>query len=167
MEYWDVYFENADDLKRAKREQLEGVIDTLPWVATIDAFQHWVYENPNHSLENRTAAWLQISSKFGSKHIDWTGLEPFRANAWQKQLHLFEVPFYYIEYAIAQLGAIAIWRNYKQNPTKTIEQYLAALQLGYTASLPEIYETAGIKFDFSTAYIAELMDFIRAEMAKL
>jgi oligoendopeptidase F len=167
MEYWDAYFENPEDLKRAKREQLEGVIDTLPWVATIDAFQHWVYENPNHSESDRTNAWLGISGKFASKHIDWSGLGEYRANTWQKQLHLFEVPFYYIEYAIAQLGAVAIWRNYKQNPEKTIQQYLAALELGYSASLPEIYETAGIQFNFSTEYIKELMDFVRTEMGKL
>jgi len=89
------------------------------------------------------------------------------ANLWQKQLHIFEVPFYYIEYGMAQLGAIAVWKNYKENPEKGLQQYLNALKLGYTKTIKEIYETAGIKFDFSAAYVKELAEFVKAELDKL
>lgn len=167
MEYWDVFFSNENDLKRAKRQQLESVMDTLPWIAAIDKFQHWVYENPNHTLNERYDAWLTISKAFGSNVINYEGFEANLKRKWQVQLHLFEVPFYYIEYGFAQLGAIAVWRNYKQNPSDTIHKYKNALALGYTKSIPEIYKTAGIKFDFSPNYIKELMDFVKDEYQKL
>jgi oligoendopeptidase F len=101
---------------------------------------------------------------FGSAVVDWSGFEEVRSNLWQKQLHLFEVPFYYIEYGMAQLGAIALWRNYKQNPEKTIKQYKEALKLGYTKSIGEIYKTAGIEFNFSRNYVKELMQFVSDEL---
>lgn len=167
MEHWDVFFTNENDLKRAKRQQLEGVIDTLPWIATIDKFQHWVYENPNHTIAERFENWLNITTDFGSSVVNYGGLEANLKRKWQVQLHLFEVPFYYIEYGFAQLGAIAVWRNYKNNPKLAIENYKKALALGYTKSIPEIYQTAGIKFDFSNDYIKELMDFVKAEYQKL
>jgi len=160
MEHWDEYFENSEDEKRAKIKHLEDILETLPWVATIDAFQHWIYENPKHTSEEREAAWLKIYGKFSDSVTDWSGLEVNKANVWQKQLHLFEVPFYYIEYAIAQLGALAVWRNYCQNPEKALNQYLDALALGYTVPIKEIYATAGIEFNFSKKYIAELMAFL-------
>jgi oligoendopeptidase F len=164
MDHWDVYFSNPADLKRARTEHLAQVIDTLPWVATIDAFQHWVYENPAHSNEERTTAWLQISDRFSSGLVDYSGYEYFKSIAWQKQLHLFEVPFYYIEYGMAQLGAIAVWRNYKQDPQKALSDYLKALSLGHTAGIREVYEAAGVRFDFSEEYIKELMDFVGQEL---
>ncbi len=163
MEHWHVFFENKEDLKRAKRQQLESVMDTLPWIAAIDKFQHWVYQNPKHSIAERYAIWESIMDDFGSNVINYKGLEENLRRRWQAQLHLFEVPFYYIEYGFAQLGAIAIWRNYKMNARRTIDQYKAALSLGYTKSIPEIYQTAGIKFDFSPAYVKELMDFVKME----
>ncbi|MCS6823567.1 MAG: M3 family oligoendopeptidase [Cytophagaceae bacterium] len=164
MEHWDVYFKDKKELARAKREHLEGVIKTLPWVATIDKFQHWVYENPTHSIEERKRKWLEIFSEFSSPLIDWKGCEKYRYYTWQKQLHLFEVPFYYIEYGIAQLGAIAIWKNYKSNPKKAFSDYLDALKLGYTATVKDIYKTANISFDFSPEYIGELISFVIQEM---
>jgi oligoendopeptidase F len=167
MDHWDVYFSDPEELKRAKKEHLSQVIDTLPWVATIDAFQQWIYENPNHSPEERTRAWLRISERFSSGQIDYSGYEKFREIQWHKQLHLFEVPFYYIEYGMAQLGAIALWRNFKKNPEKALADYLAALSLGHTAGIREVYETAGVKFDFSESYIRELMDFVGREMDAL
>jgi oligoendopeptidase F len=88
-------------------------------------------------------------------------------NLWQKQLHIFEVPFYYIEYGIAQLGAIAVWKNYKENPEKGLSSYLEALKLGYTKTIKEIYETAGIEFNFTASYVKELADFVQAELEKL
>jgi oligoendopeptidase F len=167
MDNWDVYFDNAEDLNRAKKEQLADVLKTLPWVAVIDQFQHWIYTNPNHTAADREETFKQIFNRFGAGFADWTDLEQQFGNGWQKQLHLFEVPFYYIEYAIAQLGAIAVWKNYKENPEKALEQYLAALALGYTKPMNEIYETAGIKFDFSAEYVKELASFVKSELEKL
>jgi oligoendopeptidase F len=167
MDNWDVYFDKEEDLIRAKREQLLDVLKTLPWVAVIDQFQHWIYTNPSHNAGDREAAFKQIYTRFGAGFTNWEGLDLEFGNLWQKQLHLFEVPFYYIEYAIAQLGAIAIWKNYKENPEKALQQYLDALALGYTRPMNEIYETAGIKFDFSVTYIRELALFVKNELDKL
>jgi oligoendopeptidase F len=167
MDEWDHYFEDPKDAKRAKIKHLEDILETLPWVATIDAFQHWIYENPNHSIEERSEAWERIYSRFSDSITDWKGLETAKAKLWQKQLHLFEVPFYYIEYAIAQLGALAVWRNYCANPAKALDQYLNALSLGYTKPMKEIYATAGISFDFSQGYIAELMAFLVEKIHQL
>ncbi|WP_214071591.1 M3 family oligoendopeptidase [Mucilaginibacter sp. dw_454] len=167
MDNWDVFFDNEEDLKRAKRDQLVDVLKTLPWVAVIDQFQHWIYTNPDHLASERAEAWLKIYEPFGAGFADWSGLEEAEANLWQKQLHIFEIPFYYIEYGFAQLGAIAVYKNYKENPEKALEQYLSALKLGYTKTIKEIYETAGIKFDFSAGYVKELADFIKGEIDKL
>ncbi len=164
MDAWDEFFTKEDELKRAKREHLEQLIETLPWVATIDKFQHWIYENPTHSKEERVAAWGNIFTAFTDTITNWDGLDVNKSYLWQKQLHLYEVPFYYIEYGMAQLGAIAVWKNYKQDKTKGLEGYKAALKLGYTKSIPEIYQAANIKFDFSRDYIKELMDFVQQEL---
>jgi oligoendopeptidase F len=167
MDYWDVYFENPEDLKRAKIKHLEDIIETLPWVATVDKFQHWLYENPSHSPEERTEAWIQIYEKFTDNTTNWSGIQQFKANLWQKQLHIFEVPFYYIEYGIAQLGAIGVWKNYKENPQKGLQGYLNALKLGYTKPIGEVYAAANIPFDFSKEHIASLMEFVGEELRKL
>jgi oligoendopeptidase F len=167
MDNWYLYFDNEEDLLRAKKEQLSDVLKTLPWVAVIDQFQHWIYTNPGHNAADREEAFKQIYTRFEHGFTNWEGLEKEFANVWQKQLHLFEVPFYYIEYAIAQLGAIAIWKNYKENPEKALQQYLNALSLGYSKPINEIYETAGIKFDFSLSYVEELASFVKDEMQKL
>ena len=167
MEHWDVFFKSEEELKRAKRQQLESVMDTLPWIAAIDKFQHWLYLHPGHTIEERYRNWQTIMQDFGSGVIDYSGLEAQLKRRWQVQLHIYEVPFYYIEYGFAQLGAIAVWRNYKTKPKEAIEQYKQALALGYTKSIPEIYAAAGIKFDFSPAYIKELMDFVKAEYDKI
>jgi oligoendopeptidase F len=167
MDNWNVYFDNEEDLKRAKRDQLFDVLKTLPWVAVVDQFQHWIYTNPDHTDAERTEAWLKIYEPFGAGFADWSEHPEAEQNLWQKQLHIFEVPFYYIEYGMAQLGAIAVWKNYKENPEKGLQQYLDALKLGYTKTIKEIYETAGIKFDFSAGYVKELAEFVKAEMDKI
>ena len=167
MEHWGIFFPDPLDLKRAKKEHLEGIFQTLPWVATIDKFQHWVYLNPQHSIEERDKEWNSIFSDFNNTVTNWEGLEDYKTYAWQKQLHLFEVPFYYIEYAIAQLGAIAIWKNYKKDREKGFNDYLSALKLGYTKPIKEIYKTGGIKFDFSQPYIKDLIDFVKKEIDTL
>jgi oligoendopeptidase F len=167
MEYWDVFFDNKDDLRRAKLHQLERCITIFPWIATIDKFQFWLYQNPQHTIAQRNQEWLNIINEFGSNELDLTGLEKYRANSWQRQLHLYEVPFYYIEYGIAQLGAIGMYQQYKQNPTQAINNYCKALSKGGTATLPELYETAGISFDFSAEKIKSLMEFVYNEMEEL
>lgn len=163
MEHWDVFFKSEEDLRRAKKEHLEDILSTLPWIALIDKFQHWIYEHPKHSHEARENKWLELHKQFSSKLVDWNGLETERRNIWQKQLHLFEVPFYYIEYGMAQLGAIAMWKQYKEKGQVALDNYKAALSLGYTKSIPEVYERAGIRFDFSEKYIRELMEFVKSE----
>ncbi len=167
MEHWHHYFENEQELKMAKRKHLEDVLKGLPWIACVDAFQHWIYTHPNHSVEERSEAWLKTYDRFASKSVDWTGVESVKKLLWQKQLHIYEVPFYYIEYGFAQLGAIAMWRNYRLNPSQTIKQYLDALKMGYTASIAEVYEKAGVRFDFSEDYIRELAGFVNEEWEKL
>lgn len=167
MDYWNVFFDNEEDLRRAKIQHLESIIETLPWVATIDKFQHWLYENPAHSIEERQTMWIQIYEQFSDSITDWSSFEEFKKYIWQKQLHIYEVPFYYIEYGMAQLGAIGVWRNYKQNPQKGLQGYLNALKLGYTAPISSIYAAANIPFDFSKEYITELMNFVREELEGL
>ncbi len=167
MDHWDEFFEDDEELKRAKRYQLKDVLKTLPWVAVIDFFQHWIYTNPTHTVEERTKAWTNIFNRFGANFVDWSQHQEALENLWQKQLHIFEVPFYYIEYAIAQLGAIAVWKNYKENPEKGLSKYMEALKLGYTKDMKTIYETAGIEFNFSGDYIKELMAFVKAELDQL
>lgn len=167
MNHWDTFFDTADELKRAKEQQLERVITIFPWIATIDKFQHWVYENPNHTDEERATQWMHILQEFSSPVIDFTGLDEYRKYGWQRQLHLYEVPFYYIEYGIAQLGAIGLWQQYQQNPGAAISNYMKALTLGGTRTLPELFETAGLKFDFSPAHIHILMDFVKTELDRL
>jgi oligoendopeptidase F len=167
MDHWDVFFDNEEEMKRAKRHQLERVITIFPWIAIIDKFQHWVYENPNHTLDERRENWLNILNNFTSNAINHEGLENFRSYGWQKQLHLFEVPFYYIEYGIAQLGAIGMWKQYRQNPRQALENYMHALSLGGTKTLPELYKAAGIDFDFSHKNISELMQFVKNELNTL
>ena len=166
MDYWDVFFDDANDLRRAKQHQLERVLTIFPWIATIDKFQHWVYENPNHTPDERVENWNRILTEFTSIAIDTTGLEKYRSHSWQRQLHLFEVPFYYIEYGIAQLGAIGLWKQFKENKDQAIRNYINALQLGGTKTLPELYKAAGLKFSFSPDYISELMLFVQGEMER-
>lgn len=167
MDHWDVFFENPEDLRRARLQHLESVIETLPWIATIDKFQHWLYENPTHTLAEREENWLRIYDEFIDSVTDWSGVEHYKANIWQRQLHLYEVPFYYIEYGIAQLGAIGVWRNYRRNPTAGLQGYVNALSLGYQATIPEIYAAANVPFDFSKEYISELMAFVSDEIKAL
>jgi len=167
MNHWQSFFDNVEDLNRAKEHQLERTITIFPWIAIIDKFQHWVYENPMHTIEERTASWKNIVAEFSTDSIDYSGLDMYRAIGWQRQLHLFEVPFYYIEYGIAQLGAIGMWMQYQKNPTQALENYMNALSLGGTKTLPELYKTAGIEFNFSPDYVKNLMDFTNQELEKL
>ncbi len=167
MEHWDRIYPDSAECQRAKREQLERVITILPWVATVDAFQHWLYENPGHSHAERTEAWIATHQRFSGNVVDWSGLENERAFLWQKQLHIFEVPFYYIEYGIAQLGAIGIWRNAKRDAAWAVGQYINALKLGYTRPLPDIYAAAGVPFSMQATHVRDLMAAVGSELRTL
>ncbi len=140
--------------------------EAASWInrLVVDEAYQWIYEHPDHTLKRRKEQWNATFQEFADTVTDWSGLEEARDFLWQKQLHLYEVPFYYIEYGMAQLGAIAVWRNFKKDPAKGLEGYMNALKLGNLKTIPEIYRAAGIKFDFSTAYIRELMNFVRKEM---
>jgi oligoendopeptidase F len=166
-DHWDVFYPNPDDLRLARIEHLERVINLFPWVASIDGFQHWIYTHPRHTVAEREQYWLDLQERFSSPEIDWKELEHYRSSLWQTQLHLFKVPFYYVEYAIAQLGAIALWRNYKLDPKATLAAYKKALALGYTRTISETYEAAGIRFDFSREYVQELIGFLKNELELL
>ncbi len=164
MDHWDIFFSNEEDLLRAKKEHLEQIIETLPWVAVIDKFQHWIYENAGHRPKERISEWNKILNSFSDTLTRWDGLEENKNYLWQKQLHLYEVPFYYIEYGMAQLGAVAVWKNYKADAKKGLEGYMNALKLGYTRSIPQVYAAANIEFNFSKEYIHDLMQFVRQEL---
>ena len=167
MEEWSRFYSNEDELNRAKKEQLESILKVLPWIATIDAFQHWIYTNPEHTVSERTSAWLALGKRFGTGMIDYEGYESVKESSWHRQLHLFEVPFYYIEYGIAQLGALGVWRNYKKDGASALSNYKKALALGYTRSIPAIYATAGLKFDFSKENVKELTEMVENELLLL
>lgn len=167
MENWNVFFDTEEALRRAKMDHLEKILSSFPWMALIDRFQHWVYLNPTISKAERTAKWLEMSKEFGTGKVDYTGFETALENRWQQQLHLFEVPFYYIEYAMAQLGAIATWKQYKTDPNTALANYKNALSLGYTKTIGEIYEAAGIEFNFSKPYFKSLIDFVYEEYKSL
>jgi len=167
MDHWKVFFDNEEELTRAKEQQLERVITIFPWIATIDKFQHWIYQNPEHTAEERLNKWMEIINEFSSGVIDFSGLEEYRRYGWQRQLHLYEVPFYYIEYGIAQLGAIGMWQQYKKSPETALNNYITALDLGGTKTLPELFRAAGLKFDFSPDYISGLMNFVKQELDNL
>ena len=167
MDHWQVFFSSREELIRAREQQLERVITIFPWIATIDKFQHWIYENPNHSEEERTTKWMDILGEFSSPVIDFSGLDEYRQYAWQRQLHLYEVPFYYIEYGIAQLGAIGLWQQYKKNPEAALNNYITALELGGTRTLPQLFKAAGLEFDLSPAHIKGLMEFVKEESDRL
>lgn len=163
MDTWDEFYDNQEDLNRAKKEQMQKVLEGLPWIAAIDKFQQWIYTTP-HTADERRAEWKNIMSDLSSSLVNWDGHEIAHQNIWQRQLHLYEVPFYYIEYGMAQLGAIAMWRSYKQLGNTALDNYDAALKLGYTRSIGELYQAAGIEFNFSQDYVKELADFIKAEL---
>ena len=156
-------FYAPEDGKRARREHLEGIIKFFPWMATIDAFQIWIYQNPGHSPRDRTAFWLKLVQRFGDD-VDWTGYEDVRAHAWHRQLHVFLHPFYYVEYGIAQLGALQVWANSKKDKAKALNAYKRGLALGGSRPLPELFQAADCRLAFDTGTIKPLVDLVRREL---
>jgi oligoendopeptidase F len=167
MDQYPQFFGSAEELRRARYEQLQRALSVLPWIANVDAFQHWLYLNPNHTVAERHAEWARLFKAYGSPEVDWSGLEANIGLRWQSQLHIFEVPFYYIEYGFAQLGALAVWKKYTENPAQALGDYKKALALGYTASIPEVYAAAGIAFDFRSDYLKTLLEFTQNEINKV
>ena len=163
--YLDEFYD-ATDANRARREHLEGMATLLPWIATIDAFQHWIYTNSTHSRDDRTAKWIELTDRFGAD-VDWSDVEDVRSAAWQRQLHLFGVPFYYIEYGIAQLGALQVWCNAIEDEKAAIGKYMAGLTLGGTRPLPELFEAAGATFDLGDDTVGPLMARVASELESL
>ncbi|MFD1356645.1 M3 family oligoendopeptidase [Fictibacillus halophilus] len=161
---WNEFYKSEEELKRAKKDHLKSAVMLLPYIMVVDQFQHWLYKNPNHSWKERNKKFGEIKERYDSSIVNWDGYEDWKEKNWLKILHIFEVPFYFIEYAIAQLGALQLYKQYKENPEKTIENYIEALKLGSSKSLPEVYEAAGVKFDFSSKTIAELMEFVAKEL---
>lgn len=159
MDHYDHFYPDRQDQVRAMKSQLVRCLTIFPWIATVDAFQQWAYDHPDHGHEAREAAWVSLYKRFQGDIIDWSGFESTLEILWQRQIHIFQYPFYYIEYAIAQLGALAVWKNAREHPEKGLHNYLEALKLGYTQTIPEIYDKAGIRFDFSENYMRSQVAF--------
>lgn len=164
-QFLDEFF-TTEDAERARRRHLESIVQSLPWIAQIDAFQHWLYTRVGHSRDERRDAWLALDARFGPE-VDWSGFEEYHARSWQRQLHLFGVPFYYIEYGIAQLGALQIWLNYRDDPDRAIDQYKAGLSLGGSRPLPELFDAAGAEFNFGRDSVRRLITEVSRELESL
>jgi len=161
-----IEYASADAVRRARREHLEDIVRILGWICTIDRFQLDLYERPEHSRAERKALWLDSFRRFRGR-IDYSGLETAEANRWHLQSHIFGNALYYIEYAIAQLGALQVWRNFRRDPGAGVRAYRKGLALGNTEPLPRLFEAAGAKFDFGDSMLGELMDFVAEEIAGL
>lgn len=159
-------FYSTTEANRARKTHLEGIINFFPWMATVDAFQHWIYTHPGHTRAERKAAWIALMDRFGGD-VDWSGHEAARAHHWHRQLHIFIHPFYYVEYGIAQLGALQVWANSHRNAAQALRDYQAGLALGGSRPLPELFAAAGCRFDFSAETVRPLVSLVRSELAKL
>jgi len=166
LEHLENIFDDQKTIIQIKLYKLKNSILFFPWCITIDAFQHWIYLNPNHSITERQKYFSELLDRFDTG-INWKGLEYYKEIYWLPQPHIFSTPFYYIEYGMALLGALAIYRNYLKDPQKTIEQYDQFLRLGNSKSLRELYKTAGIEFNFSPEYIKEIIKFVENEIERL
>lgn len=156
-------FYSADEVRRARTVHLEGVVDVFPWIATIDAFQHWIYTHPGHTRAERQAAWMELRGRFGGG-VDWSGLENYHAILWHKQSHLFLNPFYYVEYGIAQIGALQVWANARVDRREALAAYRRGLALGGSRPLPELFAAAGCRLDFSAAALKPLVRLLETEL---
>ena len=159
-------FYDTEEMRRARIAHLEGIVFVFPWIATVDAFQHWLYLNPNHSVSERDAAWSDLIDRFGG-NVNWSDHEMAKAKLWHKQLHIFLHPFYYVEYGIAQLGALQVWANSKKDCSGALTDYKAALALGGSRPLPELFERCNIRFDLSSNTVAPMADLLRKELDTL
>lgn len=157
------YGNDREAIERSTIGELEDVIWLFPWVASVDSFQHRLYNFPEHTASDRSDIWTEIMDRYDAG-VDYTGLEAVRRNLWQKQLHIFECPFYYIEYGIAQIGALQVWANFKKDPKKAIDDLFRAESLGSSRPVKELFEAANIKFDFSPRTLEPLMQVVWDEL---
>ncbi|MGH2403320.1 MAG: M3 family oligoendopeptidase [bacterium] len=162
----DVFYRDPAALRRSWRELLEGIVVIFPWIATIDAFQHWLYTHPGHSHDERRAAWVQTFERF-APDVDFTGYEDVRDALWHRQLHLFVVPFYYVEYGIAQIGALQVWQRARIDGAGAVRQYRDALALGGSEPLPALFAAAGAEFDLTTRTLGPLMRTVAEALNEL
>ncbi len=159
------YGNDREAIERSTIGELEDVIWLFPWVASVDSFQHRLYNFPEHTASDRSDIWTEIMDRYDAG-VDYTGLEAVRRNLWQKQLHIFECPFYYIEYGIAQIGALQVWANFKKDPKKAIDDLFRAESLGSSRPVKELFEAANIKFDFSPKTLEPLMQVVWDELGR-
>ncbi len=157
--YLETFYSDRLDARRSRRELLEGVVNVLPWIAIIDAFQHWLYTHPGHSRADRRAAWVRTFERF-SPDVDFAGYDDVLSAYWHRQLHLFVVPFYYVEYGIAQIGALQVWRHARADQTGAVRQYREALALGGSQPLPALFAAAGAEFDLTTRTLGPVMQAV-------
>lgn len=148
--HMQAFYPKEEDRERSAQALLEGTLEILPWIATVDAFQHWLYTHPGHSRAARRAAWRNVRRRFDDGS-DWSGLEKFHAALWHRQIHLFLYPFYYIEYGIAQMGALGLWRKSLDDPRGALTAYRRALARGGTVGLRDLFRAAGLSLDFRAA----------------
>ncbi len=159
-------FYNKEDMARSIETHLESVIWLFCWIATVDAFQHWIYTHPGHTDGERADAWAGLRDRFGGIE-DWSGYEEAKRFEWHRQLHIFEIPFYYIEYGIAELGALQIWMRARKDPKAALRDYRKALALGGTRTLPELFKAAGVKFDMGRKTIEPLTHEVKAALDQM
>ena len=163
--YWDEFYDSKETSDRARKMHLEAIIGLLAWICRIDAFQHWMYSNPSHTREERSKAWLDLREKYGPR-TDWSGFEE-DSLFWQTQGHLFGAPFYYIEYGIAQLGALQIWMTQLKDPEKALNDYANAMKLGNTRTLPHLFRSADIRLSFDKEHIGNLVGLVKRSLSEL
>lgn len=170
MPQWGVeggFYSSEEDLRRARREHIEDSITILAWIASIDAFQHWMYEHPDHTHAQRDDFWTGLDQRFG-RAVSWDGLTEARRSQWQRQGHLYSHPMYYIEYGIAQLGAFGLWmKGRKEGQGAAVDAYIRALSLGGSRPLPQLFEAAGLKFAFGDGPVQSVVEEIERELATL
>ncbi len=163
---WDIFYDQEDDADRARITHLEGILFLLPWIATIDAFQHWIYANPTHTRDERKKEWISLRERFGSL-MDWSDYEDFRELSWQQQGHLFGVPFYYVEYGIAQLGALQLWQTHRKDREKALKNYANAMKLGNTRTLPDLFAAAELRLGFDEEHLHSLINEVEIAMSEI
>jgi len=163
--YPRVFYPEAEQQARAWFQQISRILTIFPWIATIDAFQEWLYKNPRHTRQERRQKWVELYRRFHGDDVVWP--EGTLETLWHRQLHIFDYPLYYIEYGLAQIGALQLWYHYDRDPKGTVEKYLYALSLGYLKTVPEIYEAAGVKFFFTQADLEEIFRFVIRHLKKI
>lgn len=164
MQHWDAYFEEETTIWRAQKQHLEDIVQVLPWIAIIDKFQHRIYSKHITDPKVFGHIWTETYREFIPNTLSWEHHPEGLANLWQKQIHLFQFPLYYLEYGIAQLGALGIWGSYQQNPKIAVQKYKSALSLGYTKPLPELFETAGVPFSFNDEHIGNIAKLLASKI---